>query len=225
MLFGASVHPYRKDALGELERCVAAGAVLLKWLPIVQNFNPADKRCFPLYEAMAHHKLPLLCHTGGEKSLPNLDTSVADPQLLVPALKRGVTVIAAHCGTRSVPGETDYVPRFVRMAHEFEHLYGDTAALNLPTRSYAYPIILNDPVVRRKLVHGSDWPIIPLPPAGELGLRAAWDLMRERNWIRRDALTKQRLGLDDSYFRRAASILRLWDRADRSATRSATALG
>src|SRR4051812_31115782 len=67
MRFGASVHPYRKDAVAEIERCVKAGAVLLKWLPIVQNFNPADPLCFPVYEALAHYKLPLLCHTGGEK--------------------------------------------------------------------------------------------------------------------------------------------------------------
>lgn len=78
VLFGASVHPYRKDAVAELERCVKAGAVLLKWLPIVQNFNPADSRCFPFYEALAHYKLPLLSHTGGETSLPQLDPSVAD---------------------------------------------------------------------------------------------------------------------------------------------------
>src|SRR3954447_20092509 len=90
ILFGASVHPYRKDAVAELERCVAAGAVLLKWLPIVQDFDPSDARCFPLYEALAHHKVPLLSHTGGETSLPNRNTAVADPMLLEPALKRGV---------------------------------------------------------------------------------------------------------------------------------------
>ncbi len=116
MLFGASVHPYRKDAVTEIERCVAAGAVLLKWLPIVQNFNPADERCFPFYDALAHHQLPLLSHTGGEKTLPRLDESVADPMLLVPALERGVTVIAAHCGTRSWWGEPDYLPQFIRLA-------------------------------------------------------------------------------------------------------------
>ena len=44
LLFGASVHPYRLDASAELERCIKAGAVLLKWLPIVQDFNPADPR-------------------------------------------------------------------------------------------------------------------------------------------------------------------------------------
>src|SRR5207302_1718005 len=59
MRFGASVHPYRKDAVAEIERCIKAGAVLLKWLPIVQNFNPSDPRCIPVYEALAHHRLPL----------------------------------------------------------------------------------------------------------------------------------------------------------------------
>src|SRR5207302_1555018 len=81
MLFGASVHPYRTDAVAEVERCVKAGAVLLKWLPIVQDIDPADERCFPFYEALAHYKLPLLSHTGGEKSLPNVNPNVMDPAL------------------------------------------------------------------------------------------------------------------------------------------------
>ena len=210
MLFGASVHPYRKDAVEELERCVKAGAVLLKWLPIVQDFNPADPRCIPFYEALAHHKLPLLSHTGGEKSLPNMDETVADPVLLVPALERGVTVIAAHCGTRSVPTEEDFVPQFVRMAHEYEHFYGDTSALNLPTRWYAWDTVLKDRVVRDKLVHGSDWPIIALPPLMHVRLWQSLRLMREKNWVRRDVLIKEQLfGPDDPYWRRAAKILRL----------------
>jgi predicted TIM-barrel fold metal-dependent hydrolase len=209
MLFGASVHPYRRDAIQELERCIAAGAVLLKWLPITQGFNPADERCFPFYEALAHHKLPLLSHTGGEKSLPNIDTSVADPRLLEPALKRGVTVIAAHCGTRSVPSEVDYVDAFMTLAHKYEHLYGDTSALCLPTRSYAFDKLLHDDVVCAKLAHGSDWPIIALPPLMELGVVKSIRAVGERNWMRRDVLIKQQLGFDDAYWRRAAQVLRL----------------
>jgi predicted TIM-barrel fold metal-dependent hydrolase len=209
LLFGASVHPYRMDAVAELERCIQRGAVLLKWLPIVQNFNPADERCFPLYEALAHHRLPLLSHTGGEQSLPTLDRSVADPALLVPALQRGVTVIAAHCGTRSRPLETDFAPTFFRLAHEYEHLYGDTAALDLPTRSYVYDAIFRDEVVRRKLVHGSDWPIISIPTR-RIGWRKAIGLLFcEKNWMRRDVLIKQQLGFDDAYWQRAATLLRL----------------
>ena len=93
------------------------------------------------------------------------------------------------------------------MAREYEHFYGDTSALSLPTRSYAYDRVLNDPVVRAKLVHGSDWPIIPLPPVMELGIRRSLAAMRERNWMRRDVLIKQQLGFDDAYWRRAGQIL------------------
>src|ERR671929_200314 len=94
---------------------------------------------------------------------------VADPRLLEPALRRGVTVIAAHCATRATLWDTDYLPEFVRLAREHERLFGDTAALNLPTRSYAYRTLLRDPEVRSKLVHGSDWPILSVPP-----VRVGW---------------------------------------------------
>ena len=209
MLFGASVHPYRKDAVAEIERCVKAGAVLMKWLPIVQDIDPADERCVPFYEALAHYKLPLLSHTGGEKTLPNVNPNVMDPALLLGALRRGVKVIAAHCGTRSAPGEPDYVPTFLRMAREHEHFYGDTAALNLPTRSYAYAQILGDAVVREKLLHGSDWPIIAVPPAMRIGLRESVRALADRNWMRRDITIKKMLGFDEAYFQRAAGVLRL----------------
>src|SRR5262249_20638798 len=136
LLFGASVHPYRKDAVAELERCVGMGAVLLKWLPIVQDFDPSDPRCFPFYEALAHHRLPCPAPPAGGLTPPNPNRRVADPRLLIPALKRGVTVIAAHCATRGSPLETGFLSAFVRMCHEYENLYGDTAALNLPSRSY-----------------------------------------------------------------------------------------
>jgi hypothetical protein len=38
---------------------------------------------------------------------------------------------------------------------------------------------------------------------------AARLLWREKNWMRRDVLIKQHLALDDAYFHRAASLLRL----------------
>ena len=209
VLFGASVHPYRKDAVAELERCIAAGAVLLKWLPLTQDINPADPRCIPFYECLAHHGLPLLSHTGGEKTLPNINPNVASPQLLSEAIRRGVKVIAAHCGTRSALFETDYVDVFERMAKNHEHFYGDTAALNLPTRSHAYKTLLNDPAVMAKVIHGSDWPVIPIPPVTKIGLTATAEMFGESNWIRRDILIKQRLGFPTDYWSRAAKVLKL----------------
>jgi len=122
-----------------------------------------------------------------------------------------VTVIMAHCGTRSKPGETDFVPTFVRLAQEYENCYGDTSALNLPTRWYAYDTILKNEVVRKKLVHGSDWPIPAFPPVSRLGI-GAFGLFRESNWLRRDVLIKQRLGLEADYWHRGAKLLKLDDR-------------
>ena len=208
LLFGCSVHPYRRDAVEELERCISGGATLCKWLPITQGIDPSHPKCFPFYECLAHHGLPLLSHTGGEKMLPNINDR-ADPTLLMPAIRRGVTVIAAHCGTRSAKSETDYLPQWCRMALEHEHFYGDTAALNLPTRSYAYPILMADERLRAKLIHGSDWPVYPVPPASSLGLVETLRQWEERNWLRRDAAIKRKIGLDDAYFGRAAGILRL----------------
>jgi predicted TIM-barrel fold metal-dependent hydrolase len=158
---------------------------------------------------MAHHRIALLSHTGWEQTLPTINDTVADPMLLEPAAKRGVTIIAAHCGTRSMPWERDYLPQFAQMARTYEHFYGDTSALNLPTRSYAYETILNDELLRSKLVHGSDWPIIPIPPTRQVGMHEAFDLLREANWMCRDVRIKEKLGLDDAYWRRAAKVLRM----------------
>lgn len=208
MLFGASVHPYRQDAVAELERCIHAGAVLVKWLPLTQQMDPSDARCIPFYEAMAHHGIPLLCHTGGEKTLRVLDKSVRDPRKLALPLQRGVKVIAAHCATRSIWGEPCYLDEFCAMAKEHEHFYGDTAAITLPNRSYCIKRILGDDAVRRKLVHGSDWPVIsaPLP---RIGWSQYWSSWREPNWMKRDVIVKRAIGFDDDYFARAATILRM----------------
>jgi hypothetical protein len=209
LLYGASIHPYRRDAVAELERVARDGAVLIKWLPITQDIDPSDARCFPFYEALAHLGIPLLSHTGWERTLPTANNRVADPALLRPALERGVTVIMAHCGTKSFYGESCHVDSFMRMAREWEHCYGDTSALNLPTRAYGWRRLLEDDVVREKLVHGSDWPILPLPPLRHTGIASAISLLREPNWMKRDALVKQRLGLEGEYWTRAATLLRV----------------
>jgi predicted TIM-barrel fold metal-dependent hydrolase len=222
LLFGCSVHPYRPDAVRELERCVAAGAVLLKWLPIAQNFDPSDERCFPIYDALAHYKLPLLCHTGLEHALPAVSPALGDPKLLVPALRRGVTVIAAHCGSRDIPLlEPDWTGDFCRLAREHEHLYGDTAAFNLPSRNYAYRPVLGDAVVRSKLIHGSDWPLPVFAPLLRLGPARAWMMLHEPNWLRRDVRIKRMVGLDEGYMHRAGTILRLPERVGRGGTTTA----
>jgi hypothetical protein len=208
-LFGASVHPFRRDAVRELERCIAQGAVLLKWLPMTQGFSPADPRCFPMYEVLAHHGVPLLSHTGREKALPTNDDGLATPALLETALRMGVTVIAAHCGARSRRRDTDYIDVWLRMAREHERLYGDTSGLSLPNRWHAYRTLLEHEDARAKLVHGSDWPIPPVPPLPQIGARRTMELARIENWIARDAAIKRALGLGDDYFGRFGALAAL----------------
>ena len=48
LLFGASINPYRHNALDRLEQAKKDGAVLIKWLPSIMNIDPADKILIPL---------------------------------------------------------------------------------------------------------------------------------------------------------------------------------
>jgi len=64
-----SIHPARPDALEELDRCIAAGAVMMKCLPNCHNINCADPRFTKFWERMAAAGLPLLAHTGGEHTV------------------------------------------------------------------------------------------------------------------------------------------------------------
>jgi hypothetical protein len=57
-LAAVSIHPARPDALEELERCLAGGAVMMKCLPNCQNINCADRRFVKFWERMAAAKLP-----------------------------------------------------------------------------------------------------------------------------------------------------------------------
>ncbi|MBA2743121.1 MAG: amidohydrolase family protein, partial [Chthoniobacterales bacterium] len=128
-LAGVSIHPARPDALVELDRCLERGAVLMKCLPNCQNIDPSDERYRPFWERMAAARLPLLAHTGGEHTVPVVNPKLADPKLLRMPLECGVTVIAAHCATKSGPFDRDYFDDWVKMLAEFPNLYGDNSAM------------------------------------------------------------------------------------------------
>ena len=58
-----SVHPYRADALDELDRLAAAGVRHIKWLPNAMGIDPADARCDAFYERLVSHRMILMSHT------------------------------------------------------------------------------------------------------------------------------------------------------------------
>jgi hypothetical protein len=206
-----SIHPARPDALVELDRCVAAGAVALKLLPNCHDVEcglPGYRR---FWERMAAHGLPLIAHTGGEHAIAEIRPALADPRNLRVPLEAGVTVIAAHCGTASGLVDRDYFPVFRDLLGEFPNLYGDNSAFNLPNRCHRLRACLRPGVVER-LVHGSDVPVPvfahPGLLVGLLSVRAWWRLRRIRNPLERDYRLKRAMGFPDEVFTRAAQLLR-----------------
>jgi predicted TIM-barrel fold metal-dependent hydrolase len=206
-----SIHPGRKDALAELERCLAAGARVLKLLPNCLNVDYTEERHAPFWRMMAAHRMILLSHTGGELSLPVIDPRLADPWRLRHPLEHGVTVIAAHCAGRSALWDRDLTGELLGMFDDWPHLYGDNSALSSPIRAATLPRILPAPV-RGRIVHGSDFPIaVGGFGPWRVGLldRATWRrARREDNVLERDVMLKRAVGFDDSHLTRMDQLLK-----------------
>ena len=211
-LAGVSIHPARSDALEELDRCLERGAVLMKCLPNCQNIDCSDPRYRPFWERMAAAGLPLLAHTGGENTVPVVNARLADPKFLRAPLECGVTVIAAHCATKSGLGDPDYFADWVRLLAEFPNLYGDNSAMVSLNRSAHLRDCLLPEIFGRAL-HGSDFPVPVLGHrlwlTGSLGWSEFRRCQRLDNPVERDWMFKQALGFPEDTRTRAASLLRL----------------
>jgi len=212
ILPGVSIHPARADALDELDRCLENGAVLMKCLPNCQNIDPSDRRYVRFWQRMAEAKLPLLAHTGGEHTVPVVNAAYADPKLLRTPLECGVTVIAAHCGTKSGALDRDYFDDWRAMLREFPNLYGDLSALVSLNRCGHLRDCLA-PEIAGRVVHGSDFPV---PVLGHrLWLQGWVDRAAFRrcqsieNPLERDWEFKKALGFPDAVRWRGSEILRL----------------
>lgn len=216
LLWGASINPLRHDALARLDRVATNGAVLVKWLPAIMEFDPGDARIRPFYERLAALRMPLLCHTGAERSFTRADHRYGDPLRLRPALECGVNVIAAHvAGGSETDGEEDFL-RLRRLMVEFPNLYADTSALTQVNRPGHLRRVLADPLVHGRLVYGSDFPLsntaLVSPWYHPLDLGAA-EMERlddlENPWDR-DVALKQALGVPAESFARGTGLLRRW---------------
>lgn len=211
ILFGASIHPYRPDALDEVRRCYERGACLIKWIPSAQRIEPDNPLCFPFYRVLAELGLPLLCHMGPEHTLRGMSASANDPARLRYALDIGVTVIGGHCGARLYLHERDRFPEWLELARQYPNLYGDTAAFCVPTRAGKLRRLLADPALQSRLLYGSDFPAVPFPLS--LLSMTGWNGFREANAIvnpfDKPYVALRNAGVPASVFGRAESILRI----------------
>ena len=206
-----SIHPGRKDALEELDRCLASGARALKLLPNCQNVNCSLPQYDEFWRRMASAGLPFLCHTGGEMTVPVVNRSYQDPRILRRPLELGVKVIAAHSSGNSHFFDQNYFGELIKLMDEFPEMYADTSALNSPIRSGVLKQVKESGRLGRFL-HGSDYPV----PVGAFWVRlrglittAQWrEAGKIPNLIERDAFLKRAMGFDDAHFTRLDEVLR-----------------
>jgi uncharacterized protein len=215
LLFGASINPYRADALERLEQVHADGAVLLKWLPSIQHIDPTDRRLIPFYRRLRELGLPLLTHTGEESSFTCSRDELGDPERLRLPLQEGVTVIAAHAASNGRnDGEPNHL-RFLRLCAQFPNLYADISALTQVNRLGHLPRLLLHRELHGRLLYGTDMPLLttglvsPFFFADRLSLHQMVEMHRVSNPWDRDVLLKEALGVPAEVFTATARLLNL----------------
>lgn len=219
-LFGASIHPYRANALEALEAVAQAGAVLIKWLPITQNIDAEDARTVRFLHRCAEIGMPVLAHYGGERTLTAMHPEFADPQPLFRTLGRLArdgsrpTVIVAHAAVGS-----NYPVRFAGYGRDvLDALTGpladapvfvDTSAATLPFRAHWLKRMAGHSRMRRKLLFGSDFPVPASPLPLLLGRGDEWQRFKEsKSVVERNCIAQRAAGVDDACFQRTWEVLR-----------------
>lgn len=192
----ASVHPYRADAVQQLEAAKQGGARAVKWLPPSMGIDLRSPRCHAFYEAMARLDVPLLVHLGEEQAAPGAGRhDLSNPLHVRAPLERGVRVIAAHCATlgaspdldaASDPGKAPQVENFELFARlmaerRFEgRLFGDISAVTQVNRAAALARLVRiAPAWEGRLLNGSDYPLPGIVPLFSLNAMVSDGLLDE----------------------------------------------
>lgn len=168
----ASIHPYRPDALAELERVHAAGVRVLKWLPAAQGIDLTSPRCDAFYAACARLGVALLVHVGEEQAVhAEEDQALGNPLHLRRPLAAGVRVLAAHCASLGTDEDLDDPARprvpsfelFLRLMGEEAWeglLFGEISTVTQRNRyGGVLATLLERTDLHPRLVNGSDWPL------------------------------------------------------------------
>jgi uncharacterized protein len=173
-----SVHPYRPDAVDELNWSARQGARAVKWLPSAMGMDPASPKCDRFYQALVSLNLPLLTHGGEEKAVHGGSLSeLNNPLRFRRPLDQGVRVIIAHCASLGEDIDIDRGPNgprvegfelFQRLMNEPRYegrLFGEISAVTQANRTESILTTL----IRRvewhpRLINGSDYPLPGVMP-------------------------------------------------------------
>ena len=173
--WAASIHPYRKDCLDEVEKAKREGARAVKWLPSAMGIDPASARCDRFYEALHRLNLPLIAHAGLERAVLGREAhDFGNPLRLRRALDAGVRVVVAHCASIGEDRDLDrgangpYVESFslfARIFEKFKTCYGDISAMTQINRAGpALARVVENESWHARLLNGSDYPLPGVMP-------------------------------------------------------------
>lgn len=167
-----SLHPYRRNALEELEKWARAGVRYIKWLPNAMGMDPADRAIEPFYRKMKEHKMILLSHTGEEQAVQaKEDQELGNPLRLRMPLDMGIRVIAAHAASlgdcqdldRGGTQKAGCFDLFLRLMDEAKYrglLFGEVSAMVQFNRMPGpFSTLLKRQDLHARLVNGSDYPL------------------------------------------------------------------
>jgi hypothetical protein len=167
-----SVHPYRMDAVKELDRWGKESVKYVKWLPNAMGIDPANPAIEPFYKKMAEYKMILLTHAGEEQAVEaDEDQRLGNPLLLRKPLEFGLRVIIAHAASLGKCDDldsrdakkVDCFELFLRLMDEPKYvglLFGEISAmLQFNRMPFPFTTILKRQDLHSRLVNGSDYPL------------------------------------------------------------------
>ena len=219
LAFGASINPYRVDALDRLERVADAGALLVKWIPNIMLIDPANKAIIPFYRKMVELDLPLLTHTGQERSFAHARDEFGDPERLTLPLSLGVRVMAAHIGSTGSNEGVSNFDRLTAMIETFPNLAVGISSLTQVNRRNSLAHALRGEELTERMHYGTDWPlqffplVSPLFHLNHISWREARSIVAIDNVWDRDVALKEAIGVPTAVFERTGAY---FSRSDHS---------
>ncbi len=166
-----SIHPYRKDAVRELEKWAKKGVRFVKWLPNAMGIDPADKSVMPFYKMMKKYNMTLISHAGEEKAVEgDKFQELGNPLRLRHALDLGVDVIISHAASRGKCEDLDngniqsecseLFWRLFKDKKYDKNLFTDLSALLIYERlSQPLEEMIENDQFHHRVMYGSDYPL------------------------------------------------------------------
>lgn len=170
----ASIHPYRADALDELEKAHGNGARAVKWLPSSMGIDPASAKCDKFYQKLHDLNMPIINHSGLEAAVLGGNQAYGNPLRLRRALDAGVRVVLSHCASAGHDEDLDNGNKSTKSFYLFSRLmdtpayknlvFGDISAQALFINAWAIKPLLARPDWHHRLMNGTDYPLPGILP-------------------------------------------------------------